>query len=246
MGRHELADPLDRGSTRLPAGANLRNERGVVDCCSAEAALAEMMRSAERLDVSYEVVHSVYMRRICPSRQAGCDGYIRKLNDEASAWDNALMSGTDFDLDRIKRVLAAATAAEGDFTQRSLDKAAEVGRGTVNEILSGKNANPTVSILTKLARGMGKDLSVFGLQPIAPSASIRLPSEDRLTVMMSGLLKSVGLPEDLADEHADALAQRLPAALEQAGAVLAKTRAGRSSKSGELPRPPATPDRDSQ
>lgn len=243
MGRHELANPLDGGATRLPAGADLRNERGVVDCCSSKAALTEMMRSAERLDVSYEVVHSVYMRRICPSRQGSYDGYIRKLNDDTFAWDTVSMSGTDFDLDRIKRVLAAATAADGDFTQRSLDKAAVVGRGTVNEILSGKNSNPTVSILTKLARGMGKDLSVFGLQSIAPTASLRLPSEDRLTVMMSGLLKSVGLPADLVDEHADALAQRLPAALEQAGAVLAKTRGDRSSKSGELPRPPATPDR---
>jgi len=241
---HEAAHFRHSCTARLPPSTKLRHERGVIYRSPPKAAFTEMMRSAERLDVGYEVVHRDHMRRTYPSRQGQCDGYIRKLNDEASAWDIAPMSGNNFDLERIKRVLAAATASDGEFTQRSLDKAAVVGRGTVNEILSGKNANPTVSILTKLAQGMGKDLSVFGLHPIPPSAGIRLPSEARLTVMMSALLKSVGISADLADEHADALAQRLPAALEQAGAVLARTRADRSSSSGERPRPPGTHNRD--
>lgn len=70
-----------------------------------------------------------------------------------------------FDLERIKAVLAEATAPEGPFTQRSLASRADLQRDTVGDIIRGRNKNPTINVLTSLAEAMGRDLSVFGIAP---------------------------------------------------------------------------------
>lgn len=70
-----------------------------------------------------------------------------------------------FDLERIKAVLAEATAPDGPFSQRSLSARAELQRDAVGDIIRGRNKNPTINVLTSLAEAMGRDLSVFGIAP---------------------------------------------------------------------------------
>lgn len=70
-----------------------------------------------------------------------------------------------FDLERIKAVLAEATAPEGRFSQRSLAARADLQRDAVGDIIRGRNKNPTINVLTSLAEALGRDLSVFGIAP---------------------------------------------------------------------------------
>jgi len=176
MARHKIADFSDSCSTRLSPCAKLRYERRIVYRGTAKAAFAEMMRSAERLDVSYKVVHGVDMRRICPSGQEGSDGFIRKLCRIGPSWDTEGMADPEFDIERIKNVLRNATGPGAGFSQRSLAKEAEEGRDTVGDILNGRNKNPTTKVLSNLARALGGDLSMFGLAEERGDA----PTEDEL------------------------------------------------------------------
>lgn len=121
------------------------------------------MRSAERFDVAYEIVHGHDMRRIYPSSQESGDGFVRKLCRIGPSWDKADMADPDFDIERIKDVLRKATGPGAEFSQRSLAKEAEEGRDTVGDILNGRNKNPTSKVLSNLARALGGDLSMFGL-----------------------------------------------------------------------------------
>jgi transcriptional regulator with XRE-family HTH domain len=158
-----MANLTDSRTSRLSSGAQLRHKRGIVYRGPPEAALAEMMRSAERLDVAYEVVHEHHMRRIYPSGQVSGDGFVRKLCRIGPSWDKAAMADPDFDIERIKDVLRKATGPGAEFSQRSLAKEAEEGRDTVGDILNGRNKNPTSKVLSNLARALGGDLSMFGL-----------------------------------------------------------------------------------
>lgn len=69
----------------------------------------------------------------------------------------------NFNIEMIQEVLRAATSPQGPFTQRSLSKKAHEGRDCVSDILKGRNANPTVKVLTNLAAALGSDLSIFGV-----------------------------------------------------------------------------------
>jgi transcriptional regulator with XRE-family HTH domain len=65
----------------------------------------------------------------------------------------------------IRKVLADATGPNGAFSGRSLAREAGLGVTRISDILTGKNKNPTIGTLDKIARAMGTDLSVFGLSP---------------------------------------------------------------------------------
>jgi transcriptional regulator with XRE-family HTH domain len=67
--------------------------------------------------------------------------------------------------DLIKRVLQEATGPGSGVSQRSLGRAAGLGVTVISDIISGKNTNPTIGTLAKIADAMGTDLSVFGLSP---------------------------------------------------------------------------------
>lgn len=94
-------------------------------------------------------------------------------------------------------------------------------------------ANRAGITLTQLIEGRA-ELSAGRL-----AVPIALPSVERLRTMMAALLKTTGI-EDPTGELADALAQLLPNALEQAGAVLAPPESARVRRRGAPPQRPAT------
>jgi transcriptional regulator with XRE-family HTH domain len=71
----------------------------------------------------------------------------------------------EMDYEPIRKVLADAVGPGGPFSQRGLAKAAGLGQTSIADIINGRNANPTIGVLDKIARAMGTDLSVFGLSP---------------------------------------------------------------------------------
>jgi hypothetical protein len=80
------------------------------------------------------------------------------------------------------------------------------------------------------------EASAIGLhqaRTITISLPVTLPSEERLTEMMAGLLDAVGLP-NLADDYASRLAQLLPTALAGASTLDAPHRSARE-RSPALP-----------
>lgn len=79
-------------------------------------------------------------------------------------------------------------------------------------------SEPGVIKLSRLAATAQVRLS--SLIAAAETPAFKLPSEERLTEVMAGLLEAVGL-EEAAAEHAKTLAQRLPDALESVSGPLA-------------------------
>lgn len=175
------------------------------------------MRLAERFDVLDKVVHTHLMRRICPSRQDGSDGYVRKLWHTPAAWDTAAMQPAQFDLDLIKRVLAEATGDNGSFSQRGLAKAAGEGRDSVGDIINGRNKNPTIKVLSNLAHALGGDLSMFGLA----EERVEPPTEAELEAALLDMLP--GMPKGTLDRRARYLAGAVAGALKLRRGPLGET-----------------------
>ena len=76
------------------------------------------------------------------------------------------------DMDRVQRVLRTAVRPVGPFSQRGLAREAGLDRDAVYDIVQGRNKNPSLKVLAALARAIGSDLTVFGmeLRSEAPSA----------------------------------------------------------------------------
>lgn len=114
---------------------------------------------------------------------------------------------------------AARPYVEGSKKRLSDNKWCEmagVNTGFWRDLRNG--SEPGVVRLQRLA-----DIAQIKLSTLIAAAEnppFQLPSEDRLTEMMAGLLEGVGL-EDVAAEHAKTLAERLPDALEQVSGPLA-------------------------
>lgn len=235
---HVHAHAFDGASPWLSAIAQLGHEGGVVHSVSAKPAFTQLVRSAERLNVSDQVVHNHDMRRIYPSRQGQTDGFIRKLSAHNGLCDMHSVTEQKIDIELIRRVLRDATSGKSaEYSQRSLDTAAGVGRGTVNDILSGKNSNPTVSVLAPLATALGGDVSMFGIA-VRP---IVLPSGQKLVETMEVLLDSVGL-DNLSGEYAEKLAQQLPGILEDSSVVAEPAKMGGKPRRGAPGRQHPKPD----
>lgn len=129
------------------------------------------------------------------------------------------------DIERIVAVLREATS-QGGFSQRGLSRAAGEGRDAVGDIVNGRNRNPTVKVLSNLARAMGRDLSVFGLAP-APSRA-EPPSADELEKALREVLP--GMPRGSVETRARYLADTVSAVLGLPG----------SRQATDPSRPPAT------
>ena len=132
-------------------------------------------------------------------------------------------------LDRLLEQVRPAELSERQFCLQS-----KVSTSFFTDLRNG--TEPGIDRVERLANRAGLRLSqlVEGADHLASgrlAVPMVLPSEERLTAMMSALLKSVGLDRE-ADARAGELAQLLPTALEQAGAALAKPASDRATKRG--------------
>jgi transcriptional regulator with XRE-family HTH domain len=73
--------------------------------------------------------------------------------------------GDPVDMDHVRDVLRQAVRPLGPFSQRGLAREAGLDRDSVYDIVQGRNRNPTIRVLAALAEAMGRDLSVFGVEP---------------------------------------------------------------------------------
>jgi transcriptional regulator with XRE-family HTH domain len=118
------------------------------------------------------------------------------------------MPSETMDLERIRAVLAQATAPGAEFSQRSLSKAAGESRDCVGDIINGRNKNPTIKVLSNLATALQDDLSIFGLGQESRAAP---PTEDELEEALRDMLP--GMPRGSLDKRARYLAEAVGRAL---------------------------------
>ena len=83
------------------------------------------------------------------------------------------MATSAVDMERVRSVLRGAVRPAGSFSQRGLAREAGLDRDSVYDIVQGRNKNPSLRVLAALARAMGSDLTVFGIEmrSEAPSAA---------------------------------------------------------------------------
>lgn len=83
------------------------------------------------------------------------------------------MASAAVEMERVRRVLRDAVKPVGSFSQRGLAREAGLDRDAVYDIVQGRNKNPSLRVLAALARAIGSDLTVFGIEmrSEAPSAA---------------------------------------------------------------------------
>jgi transcriptional regulator with XRE-family HTH domain len=76
-------------------------------------------------------------------------------------------------MERVRSVLRGSVRPAGSFTQRGLAREAGLDRDAVYDIVQGRNKNPSLRVLAALARTIGSDLTIFGIEmrSEAPSAA---------------------------------------------------------------------------
>ncbi len=141
---------------------------------------------------------------------------------------------------KIDNLLEQARPA--DLSERQFCLQSKVSTSFFTDLRNGRE--PGIDKIERLANRAGLTLAqlVDGIVPPLQdrvSVAVALPSADQLVPMMRGLLRGVGL-DDAADKHAETLAQRLPDALEQAGATLAAPVYAPKTKRAARAQPPAT------